>query len=119
MDRLEAINNELRDILEMPNTDGQKALKYAEKEISFHAALHSLGKETCFWTQKILRNLSYQLRIALHYRLYEDWQMELSVAFHDVLLQCLRAKDSEKLRELLFKRLEKGPLAALSSLKEK
>ncbi len=111
LERLEAINRDIRLFIKESDTDNMKAFRYAEKEIVFHSALHELGKENCFWTKKMLSTLSYQLRSALRYWLYEEWQMEMSADFHDLLLSCLRKKDIEGLRHLLFKRLERGPLS--------
>ena len=94
--------------------DGYKMSLYPKSLLQnsqYSHALHELGKENCFWTKKMLSTLSYQLRSALRYWLYEEWQMEMSADFHDLLLSCLRKKDIEGLRHLLFKRLERGPLS--------
>lgn len=106
---IEAINEEMRAITKLSGPHEAKAFEYAEKEMAFHASLYALAKDNCVWTRKLLRNLSFQIQSALHRWLLEDWQMEMGVASHDMLLHCLREKDSAGLRKMLFNRLDNGP----------
>ena len=94
-----------------PSGGDRKMFRFAEKEMEFHDYLHSLARGDCFWTKKMLRNLSYQIRCSFDRRLYLDDMMRASVESHAQLLDCLRAKDAVRLRELLFRRLERCPIS--------
>ena len=106
---IEAINEEMRSITKLSESDEAKAFKYARQEMLFHTSLYALAKDNCIWTRRLLRNFSFQIQSALHRWLLEEWQMEMGVAFHDKLLECLRKKDSAELRKMLFTRLDSGP----------
>jgi len=110
LDRAEALNKELRMIMESSLQGDEKGFEFAEKEMAFHMHLHSLAKDDCYWTKKMLRNLSYQIGCSFHRWLYKEWQMKASVESHERLIQCLRKKDVDNLYELLFQRLGKEPI---------
>lgn len=105
IEQLEVLNKELYEIMNSPDLGDKKAFEFAEKEMTFHSYLCSLAQSDCFWTKKMLRNLFYQIRCSFDRWLYKDWQMKASVATHDMIIQCLKRKELEKLRALLFRRL--------------
>lgn len=109
--RAERLNEDLNAIVMSADTNGRKAFVFAEKEMEFHLCLHSLARD-CFWTKKMLRNLSYQIQCSFHRWLYKEWQMKASVETHRMLLRCLREKDMETLYELLSRRLGKSHLVS-------
>ncbi len=101
-----SINAELEKIVESRDLDERKMFEFVEKEMVFHEYLCSLAKGDCFWTKKILRNFSYQIRCYLDRRLYLKSRMERSVASHTLLLESLKKRDIAVLREYLFRRME-------------
>ncbi len=107
----ERLNEELNAIVESPDSGERKAFAFAEKEMEFHLCLHSFARD-CFWTKKMLRNLSYQIQCSFHRRLYKEWQMKASVETHRMLIQCLRKRDMETLYDLLSRRLGKKHLVS-------
>jgi len=108
---VEKLNEELSAIVENPDSGERKAFEFAEKEMEFHLCLHALARD-CFWTKKMLRNLSYQIQCSFHRWLYKEWQMKASVEIHRMLIQCLRNQDMETLYSLLSRRLGKNPLVS-------
>ncbi len=108
IEHLEELNEELYAIINSDVLGEKKAFEFAEKEMTFHVYLCSLAKDNCIWTQKMLRNLFYQIRCSFDRWLYRDWQMKASVEVHDMIIECLRKKEVIKLRELLFRRLGRG-----------
>lgn len=111
LERAVAMNREMERILDDPSGGDRKMFRFAEKEMEFHDYLHSLARGDCFWTKKMLRNLSYQIRCSFDRRLCLEDIMRASVESHDQLLDCLRAKDATRLRKLLFRRLELCPIS--------
>ena len=101
-----SINAELETIVESQDIDDRKMFEFVEKEMAFHEYLCSLAKGDCFWTRKILRNFSYQIRCYLDRRLYLKSRMQSSVASHNLLLESLKKRDVAILREYLFRRME-------------
>jgi DNA-binding GntR family transcriptional regulator len=109
--RAERLNEELNEIVMSTDAGGRKSYEFAEKEMEFHLCLHTLARD-CFWTKKMLRNLSYQIQCSFHRWLYKEWQMKASVETHRMLLKCLRERDMETLYELLSRRLGKRHLVS-------
>lgn len=109
--QVERLNGELEDIVENTEIGEKKAYAFAEKEMEFHLCLHTLARD-CFWTKKMLRNLSYQIQCSFHRWLYKEWQMKGSVETHRMLLKCLRERDMSTLYDLLSRRLGKKHLVS-------
>ena len=107
INHLESLNRDLQEIVDNPNLGDKRMFKFCEKEMEFHMYLCSLAKDHCFWTQKIHRNLSYQIRCSFEVCLHHDGQLKDSVVSHDVVIQCLKRKDLANLREEMFRKLEK------------
>jgi DNA-binding GntR family transcriptional regulator len=116
--RAETLNAELDEIVERTEPGEKKAVEFAEKEMEFHRCLHSLPRD-CFWTKKMLRNLSYQIQCSFHRWLYKEWQMKASVETHRMLLQCLKDRDMETLYKLLSRRLGKYHLVSPEEMPER
>ena len=109
LDHAQRLNDDLRSIVFSDIPSQEKARECAEKEILFHLFLDTLGTGHSFWTKKLLKNLTYQTQSALYRWQPREEQMKAAVESHDRLIQCLRKGDLEKLRAILFKRLEIGP----------
>ncbi|NLB83810.1 MAG: GntR family transcriptional regulator [Synergistaceae bacterium] len=109
LDHAQRLNDDLRSIVFSDIPSNKKSRECAEKEIFFHSFIDNLGTDHCFWTRKLLKNLTYQTQSALYQWQPQEKQMKAAVESHDRLIQCLRKGDVEKLRTILFKRLEIGP----------
>lgn len=105
---IEQINRELLEIVNNSDLGDKKMSKFCEKEMEFHTYICSLGKSDCFWTQRIHRNLSFQIRCSLMMLLKNEKQLKQSVASHDVVIQCLKNKDLESLRQEMFRKIQNG-----------
>lgn len=115
LNHIESLNRELQEIMDNPSLGDKRIFKFCEKEMEFHMYLCSLAKEDCFWTKKIHRNLSYQIRCSLEQFLYHEGKLEDSVMSHDVVIQCLKRKDLMNLREEMFRKLEKENIISSES----
>ncbi len=107
--RAEELNRRLEEILRSDDPEETKSFEFAEREMDFHLFLYSLPKEGCFWTKKMLINISYQIRCTLHRWIYQAEQMKEGIDAHAMLIRSLREKDRTALRQSLFKRLDIAP----------
>lgn len=108
-DLLEAaqVNEELKLIAEKEDSE-DKVYHFLEKEMQFHMNLYRIAKNHYVWTQKLLKNLSYQIRLSFIDHLHKYGYMNYSVGIHDLILQALRKKDLLELKEIFSKRLERN-----------
>ncbi|MCQ1528938.1 GntR family transcriptional regulator [Lutispora saccharofermentans] len=112
---LELLNRELQEIVDDPDLGDNKLFIFCDKEMEFHMYLCSLAKDHCFWTQKIHRNLSYQIRCSFEICLHHVEQLKDSIVSHDVVIQCLKRKDLANLRQEMFRKLQKRDITSLES----
>lgn len=105
----ELVNRELEKISKEGNSES-KIYRFLEKEMEFHVALCSVAKNHCIWTQKFLKNLSYQIRLALSF--VDNFQkqnfMEYSIKIHSLMLHHLKEKNLRGLEEILSRRLNRN-----------
>lgn len=113
LSELTAFNNKLKEVLTMAIPFERRVFEFAEREMDFHFCLYSLAGDSCVWTTKMLRNLSYQIRCGFHRWFCDEKQMAYAVESHGMLIEYLRKRNVSGLRELLYTRLERGPLATL------
>ena len=104
-DLLEAmkLNEELKIIAEREDSI-DKIYLFMEKEMEFHMSLYSIAKKHYIWTQKLLKNLSYQIRLSFVDHLYKYGYMEYSIGVHELMLQAIKKKDLSELKVIFSKR---------------
>ena len=114
----ESLNDEL-EMLEREEEGPGKAYRFLEKELEFHLSLYAIAKEHCVLAQRLLRNISYQIRLSLSYtdNLHRQGFMEYSIRVHKLMIRYLKERDFESFRQMLTRRLDKhkdihGPLVA-------
>lgn len=112
---LEQLNRQMQEIVDDPDLVDNKLLIFCDKEMEFHMYLCSLAKDHCFWTQKIHRNLSYQIRCSFEVCLNHVGQLKDSIVSHDVVIQCLKRKDLANLRQEMFRKLQNRDIISLES----
>ncbi|NLL37733.1 MAG: GntR family transcriptional regulator [Fretibacterium sp.] len=107
--RAEELNRRLEEVLCSDEPEETKSFEFAEREMDFHLFLYSLPKEGCYWTKKLLLNISYQIRCTLHRWVYQEEQMRIGINSHTMLINSLKKGDRAALRQSLFKRLDIAP----------
>lgn len=107
--RAEELNRRLEEIFRSDASEETRSFEFAEREMDFHLFLYSLPKEGCYWTKKMLINLSYQIQCTLHRWVYQEEQMKAGIDSHAMLIHSLRTRDRTALRQSLFKRLDIAP----------
>lgn len=107
--RAEQLNRRLEELLRSDDPEETKSFEFAEREMDFHLFLYSLPKEECYWTKKLLVNISYQIRCTLHRWVYPEERMRAGINSHTMLIDSLRRRDRTALRQSLFKRLDMAP----------
>lgn len=98
LSRLRSLNEELKQIASNHDLD-KRPLKFIDKEMEFHNYLLGLSGKSCKWTNRILRNLNYQIYCTFDRWFYKDSQMNKSIIGHELILEALGEKDIGKLRE--------------------
>lgn len=111
--KVSSFNHKLEEVLTMDIPFERRVFEFAEREMDFHFCLYSLAGDNCVWTTKMLRNLSYQIRCGFHRWFCDERQMAYAVESHGMLIEYLRKRNLSGLRELLYTRLARGPLATL------
>ena len=105
----ERLNEEL-EALEQQEDGPGKVYRFLEKELEFHLSLYAIAKEHCVLAQKLLRNISYQIRLSLSYtdNLHRQGFMEYSIRVHKLMIQYLKERDFESFRRMLSRRLDRN-----------
>lgn len=104
----ESLNGELEAIEREEDGPG-KVCRFLEKELEFHLSLYAIAKNHCVLAQKLLKNISYQIRLSLSYtdNLHRQGFMEYSIRVHERMIRCLKERDFESFRGILLRRLDK------------
>jgi len=81
----------------------KKISVFSEYDISFHQYLWK--KSGRRWSLKILKDLYYQLRLAMMQDLLMEQNIELSATMHYDIIQSLKNKDLESAKKMLVKHI--------------
>ena len=105
----ELLNEELQ-ALEKEEDGPGKVYHFLEKELEFHLSLYAIAKDHCVLAQKLLKNISYQIRLSLSYtdNLHRQGFMEYSTRVHKSMIHYLKERDFDSLRQMLLRRLDRN-----------
>ncbi len=107
---IEALNEDLAELEREEADRPGKVYQFLQKEMEFHLALYALAKNHCLLTQKLLKNLTYQIRLSLSYtdNLHKQDFMKYSVEVHRLMLRYLREKNLEGFQGIISRRLDRN-----------
>lgn len=107
IETLKTLNTEMKNIIKNKKSEGSSNYDFWKKEMEFHNYICELAKDKYKMTQKINRDLSYQIFSSLQEFLNEGSQLKKSVECHDDIIDAIINKDLEKLEKVMYKKANK------------
>lgn len=107
IENLKSLNNQMKYIIESDQPLDKKVYKFCIKEIEFHTYLCETARNNYKWTQRIHKNLSYQIVSSLEKFFNEEYKLVRSVISHDELIEALVNKDLGRLSEIMQEKVQK------------